>query len=63
MRKENNISSGFFEAKIWNYGCAEANTPGYVLREKKNSISVSFHRYVPRALRSVFQIIFPSMDL
>lgn len=63
VRKEINICSGYFEAKIWNYGCAEANTPGYVLGEKKNSTSVSFHRYVPRALRGVLQIIFPSTDL
>lgn len=63
VRKEINICLGYFEAKIWNYGCAEANTPGYFLGERKNSTSVSFHRYVPRALRAVLQIIFPSTDV
>lgn len=38
VRKEINICSGFLEAKIWNYGCAEANTPGYVLGRKEPAL-------------------------
>lgn len=58
VRKEINICSGFFEAKIWNNGYAEANTLGYVFGEKKNSTSVGFHRCVPKALRMCFRSSF-----